>query len=84
MCYMHALFFEALNQQHPSKLGLIRIFPGIVPGPGFYHSELPLWFRILFHYIVVPLYGRLITVKPAESGQRTLSLKQGGILQDRI
>ncbi len=77
MCYMHALFFEALSQQHPGKLSLIHIFPGLVPGPGYHNPELPLWFKILFHYIVVPLFGRWILVKPEESGQRMLSLAAG-------
>ncbi|KAJ9603606.1 hypothetical protein H2200_011792 [Cladophialophora chaetospira] len=77
MCYMHTLFFEALSQQYPGKLSLIHIFPGLVPGPGFHNPELPLWFRILFHYIMLPLFGRWITMKPEESGQRMLNLATG-------
>ncbi len=77
MCYMHTLYFEALSQQHQGKLSLIHIFPGLVPGPGFKSPELPLWFRVLFNYIMVPLFGRWMMVKPEECGQRMLSLAGG-------
>ncbi|OAL22694.1 hypothetical protein AYO20_11146 [Fonsecaea nubica] len=74
MCYMHTLFMEELAQCHPGKLSLVHIFPGIVVGPGFHSTELPMWFRILFHWVVLPLFGRLLTVPPAECGERMLSL----------
>ncbi|KIY03168.1 uncharacterized protein Z520_01635 [Fonsecaea multimorphosa CBS 102226] len=74
MCYMHTLFMESLAQQHPGKLTLIHIFPGLVIGPGFHSTELPRWFRILFHWFVLPLFGRFITVPTGECGERMLSL----------
>ena len=74
MCYMHSLFFAALAQQHPGKLNLIHVFPGLVPGPGFHNPEYPLWFRVLFNYIMAPLFGWLIFVKPGQCGERMLSL----------
>ncbi|EXJ73682.1 uncharacterized protein A1O5_03444 [Cladophialophora psammophila CBS 110553] len=74
MCYMHVLFMETLAQQHPGKLALIHIFPGVVVGPGYHSPELPKWFRILFHWFLLPLFGRLLTVPPAECGERMLSL----------
>lgn len=78
MCYMHTFFFEALAQRHPGKLSLIHIFPGLVVGPGYHSPELPLWFRVLFHGFMMPLFGRWITVKPTESGERMVSLAAGG------
>jgi hypothetical protein len=77
MCYMHCLFFEALAAQHPGKLSLIHIFPGLVIGPNFQSTELPLWFRLLFNGVVLPLFGWLITLKPAHCGQRMVSLAGG-------
>ncbi|KAF2094852.1 hypothetical protein NA57DRAFT_68393 [Rhizodiscina lignyota] len=75
MVYMHTLFLETLAEQHRGKLGgLIHIFPGLVLGPGFSNPELPRWFRIVWHWIFVPLFGRLVTVKPTDCGERMLSL----------
>jgi hypothetical protein len=77
MCYMHTLFFEALAQKHPGKLSLVHIFPGLVPGPGFHGPEVPLWFRIIFFWFVMPTVGRWVTVDPTECGERMLSLAGG-------
>lgn len=74
MCFMHSLFFEALAQKYPGKFTMVHIFPGIVVGPGYYSPELPAWFRILFHGFLKPVFGRWITVKPSESGERMISL----------
>lgn len=74
MCFMHSLFFEALAQKYPGKFTMIHIFPGLVVGPGYYSPELPAWFRILFHGFIKPVFGRWITVKPSESGERMMSL----------
>jgi hypothetical protein len=74
MNYMHTLFFETLAEQNPGKLRLIHIFPGLVLGPGFSNPELPRWFRVLWHWIFVPLFGRLVSVPRDESGDRMLSL----------
>ncbi|KIW27951.1 uncharacterized protein PV07_07645 [Cladophialophora immunda] len=74
MCYMHALFMETLAQRHPRKLALIHIFPGLVIGPGYHSTELPLWFRIIVHWFVLPFFGRFLTVPTGECGERMLSL----------
>lgn len=74
MCYMHTLFMESLAEQNSGKLSLTHIFPGIVMGPGFSSPELPAWFRFPWHWIVIPLFGRFITVPSDECGQRMLSL----------
>jgi hypothetical protein len=74
MVYMHTLFMETLAEQNRGKLSLIHIFPGLVLGPGFQNPELPAWFRTLFHWVLIPLFGRLLTVKPEDCGDRMLSL----------
>jgi hypothetical protein len=74
MVYMHTLFMETLAEQHGGKLGLIHIFPGLVLGPGFQNPELPTWFRIVWRWVFVPLFGRLVTVPAKECGDRMLSL----------
>lgn len=79
MCYMHTLFLESMVQQHPGKLSLIHIFPGLVLGPGFNNPELPSWFRTIWRWIVVPVFGRW-TVKPDNSGDLMLSLASGRYL----
>jgi len=74
MVYMHTLFMETLAEQHRGKVSLVHIFPGLVLGPGFQNPELPAWFRTLVHWVLVPLFGRLLTVKPEDCGDRMLSL----------
>lgn len=74
MIYMHRFFMETLAEQHRGKLTLIHIFPGLVLGPGFQNPELPAWFRIVWRWVFVPLFGRLVTVPPNECGERMLSL----------
>lgn len=74
MCYMHTLFMETLAEPHPGKLSLVHIFPGLVLGPGFQNPELPAWFRVIWHWIFVPIFGRFVTVPPQECGERMLSL----------
>ncbi|OAP65432.1 hypothetical protein AYL99_01404 [Fonsecaea erecta] len=77
MCYMHVLFMESLAHRHPgadTKLACIHIFPGIVVGPGYQSTELPRWFRVVFHWVLLPLFGRWLTVPPSECGERMLSL----------
>lgn len=74
MIYMHTLFMETLAEQNSGKLSLIHIFPGLVLGPGYQNPELPVLFRVLANYIIIPLFGRFITVDTEESGDRMLSL----------
>jgi hypothetical protein len=74
MVYMHTLFMETLAEQNSGKISLIHIFPGLVLGPGFQNPELPAWFRTLCHWVLIPLFGRLLTVKSEDCGDRMLSL----------
>ncbi|QKX53122.1 uncharacterized protein TRUGW13939_00196 [Talaromyces rugulosus] len=74
MVYMHTLFMEALAEQNASKVGLVHIFPGLVLGPAFSSPELPAWFRFMWRFVFVPLFGRFVTVPTEESGARMLSL----------
>jgi hypothetical protein len=74
MGYMHTLFMETMAEQNTGKLRLVHIFPGLVLGPGFQSPELPTWFRIIWRWIFVPLFGRLVTVPTEESGDRMVSL----------
>jgi hypothetical protein len=74
MVYLHAVFFEKLAEQNPGKLRLVHIFPGLVQGPSFDGPDNPAWFRFIWKWIVVPVFGRWILVPAEESGQRMLSL----------
>lgn len=75
MVYTHTLFMETLAEQHPEKLSLIHIFPGLVLGPGFQSPELPAWFRIVWPWILVPFFSLFgLFLAPKECGDRMLSL----------
>ncbi|EXJ89665.1 hypothetical protein A1O3_02732 [Capronia epimyces CBS 606.96] len=74
MVYMHTLFMETLAEQNRGKLALIHIFPGLVLGPGFQSPEYPTWFRVVWRWVFIPLFGRILTVPPNECGARMLSL----------
>jgi hypothetical protein len=74
MVYFHTLFFEALAAQHPGKLRLFHVFPGLVIGPGFRNPDLPAWFRFVFPKLVIPLFGRFIVTPPEVCAQRMLAL----------
>jgi hypothetical protein len=74
MVYMHTLFMEALAKQNRGSLSLIHIFPGLVLGPGFYNLDNPAWLRLLWRWVFVPLFGRLVTVPAKESGERMVFL----------
>ncbi|RFU30521.1 hypothetical protein B7463_g5808, partial [Scytalidium lignicola] len=74
MAYMHTFFMENLAEQNRGKLALIHIFPGVVLGPGFQNPELPAWFRVVWNCFFVPIFGRFLTVKPDNCGNRMLSL----------
>lgn len=73
MCYMHTLFMESLAAQHPGKVRMMHIFPGLVLGPQFFNPELPKWFRIVWGWAFVPIVGPF-TVKPWNSADRMLFL----------
>ncbi|KAL2834810.1 hypothetical protein BJY01DRAFT_223965 [Aspergillus pseudoustus] len=76
MVYMHTLFFEHLaSQPEPAgKVSLVHIFPGLVLGPGFHDTEYPAWFRFIWRWMFIPVFGRLLTIEPAVSGMRMLGL----------
>jgi hypothetical protein len=74
MVYMHTLFFEELAAKNPGKMTLVHIFPGLVAHEGFKSKDLPAWFRWLFWGFVMPVFGRFITLKHDESGERMISL----------
>jgi hypothetical protein len=74
MSYMHTLFFESLVAQHPGKLRLVHVFPGLVLGAGSLRNpnEWPAWFRVAVR-VLIPLIGRFVSVPTEECGQRMLS-----------
>ncbi len=73
MCYMHTLFFEILAQQHPGKLSLAHIFPGVVFTPAFQNEKLPSHVKFLLNWIAIPLFWWL-AVRPDVCAARMLSL----------
>ncbi|RAL15340.1 uncharacterized protein BO97DRAFT_475735 [Aspergillus homomorphus CBS 101889] len=74
MIYMHTWFMETVAERNPEKLRLVHIFPGLVLGPAFQNPELPAWFRVLWRWVFVPLFGRLVSVPAGECGARMLDL----------
>jgi hypothetical protein len=74
MVYMHTLYMETLAEQHPGKLALIHIYPGLVKGPGFDNPEYSLLLRMFMKWIIFPVLGPFIGVPPDECGERMLSL----------
>jgi hypothetical protein len=71
-CFMKCFMFEKLAQQHAGNLSLSHIYPGLVDGPGFYSSEMPMWFRVLWR-ILKPLASLFMT-SPNDCGQIMLYL----------
>ena len=69
---MHTFFFEHLAAQHPGRLSLVHLFPGVVMTKAFKNPGVPLWGRTLFT-VVAPLL-RLMATPVLESGERTLFL----------
>ncbi|PYH45502.1 uncharacterized protein BP01DRAFT_42312 [Aspergillus saccharolyticus JOP 1030-1] len=74
MIYMHTWFMDRLAEQHRGQLRLVHIFPGLVLGPAFQSPELPVWFRVFWRWVFVPLFGRLVSVPTGECGDRMLGL----------
>ena len=74
MVYMHILFMEAVAALHRSKLRLVYVMRGLMPDTGFNNPEHPLWLGIVVNYVLLPLFGRFVVVKPDEIGTRMLSL----------
>lgn len=69
---MHTFFFEHLATQHPGKLSLVHLFPGLVMTPAFHNPGVPLFMRIIFT-VLGPLF-RLMSTPVPEAGERTLFL----------
>lgn len=68
--YQTTLFFEHLAQQHPGKLSLVHIFPGLVLKPNF-GKTLPLWFRVILP-VLEPFMKLFVALPQTESGQRNV------------
>lgn len=72
VCIMHTFFFEHLAAQHPGKLSLVHLFPGMVMTNAFQNPGVPFWAKMMFK-ILGPLF-RLISTPVPESGERTIFL----------
>lgn len=74
--HMKTMFFEHLANDHPGKLSLVHVFPGLVITPAFApqlsRPSMPWWVRMLAP-IMLPILKLTIAVPTVESGQRTLS-----------
>lgn len=58
--FMKTFFFEELAERHPGRLSLTHVHPGLVDGPGFYSSDMPAWFRIVWR-LMKPLSSLFMT-----------------------
>ena len=72
VCLMHTFFFEQLAAQHPGKLSLVHMFPGLVMTKAFQNPGVPVWGRTLVT-ILGPIL-RLASTPVGEAGDRTLFL----------
>lgn len=68
--YMTTFFFEYLASQHPDKLSLVHVFPGLILTDGF--KYMPFWFRVIWR-VAMPVLG-LFCTSLEECGQRVLYL----------
>lgn len=59
--FMKTFTFEELADKHAGKISFTHIYPGLVDGPGFYSSEHPLWFKILWRVMYPFLWLTYIT-----------------------
>ncbi|KAF9881657.1 short-chain dehydrogenase [Colletotrichum karsti] len=71
-CFMKTFVFEELAERHAGKLVLTHVYPGLVDGPGFYSSEMPVWFRIVWR-LLKPVASLFMT-SPEVCGQEMLFL----------
>lgn len=72
--HMQTMFFEHMANDHPGKLSLIHIYPGLVITSAFDSfppPSAPLWIRILTP-ILLPIAKMTVATPVPESGQRTL------------
>ncbi|KAI1608866.1 hypothetical protein EDD36DRAFT_95661 [Exophiala viscosa] len=68
--YMKTLFFEYLAREHPGKISLVHVFPGLVLTDGL--RFLPKWMQLTY-YVFYPLLKVMTTPGP-EVGERFLFL----------
>lgn len=68
--YMTTFFFEWLASQHPGKLSLVHVFPGLILTDSV--RSMPLWARMLW-WILRPMLS-LFCTSVAECGERVLFL----------
>jgi len=68
--YMTTFFFEWLASEHPGKLSLVHVFPGLILTDGV--KRLPLWARTLW-WVLRPML-RLFSTSLEECGTRVLFL----------
>ena len=74
--YMKTMAFERIAQQHPDRISLVHVFPGLVIGPTFYSKSLPLWFRIIWR-IFGPI-AKIFAISPEETGERIIGYASTG------
>ncbi|KAK0851328.1 hypothetical protein LTR02_003270 [Friedmanniomyces endolithicus] len=71
--HMTTMFFEHLAKQHPRKLSLVHVYPGLVLTPAMNHPSYPWWFKAAA-FVLMPIAKRTVAIKPEEIGKRVLFL----------
>jgi hypothetical protein len=66
-CFMKTFYFEELAAKHAGRISFVHIYPGLVDGPTFYGSDIPLWFRVTWR-VLKPLLSWYMT-NPEVCGQ---------------
>jgi len=72
VAYLHTFFMEYLATQHPGRLSLVHVFPGLVMTPAFKNPGVPVAMKAVFT-LFNPII-RLLTTPLAEAGDRILFL----------
>jgi hypothetical protein len=49
--FMKNFMFEEFARKYAGKISFIHIYPGLVDGPGFYHQDNPLWFKVIWRIL---------------------------------
>lgn len=71
--HMKTMYMERLAQQHPGRLRLVHVFPGLVVTPAFYSNSHPMWFKVAWK-ITGPVVKRFMSLSHEEIGQRIVFL----------
>ncbi|KAF2667935.1 hypothetical protein BT63DRAFT_457237 [Microthyrium microscopicum] len=71
--YMKNFIFEELANKHAGKVSFVHIYPGLVDGPGFYHPDHPLWWKIVWR-LVYPIAWLAYITSPEVCGQVMVNL----------